>query len=93
LKKLGVKQHFALRDTSKDYAAIIAATFEQGHWRLAIWCSGGYSLARASQAVSNVGGALQGDAHRQARLALLETAEGVPVGNPWNIAHLRKFYP
>jgi hypothetical protein len=23
----------------------------------------------------------------------LETAEGVPVGNPWNIAHLRKFYP
>jgi hypothetical protein len=25
--------------------------------------------------------------------ALLETAEGVPVGNPWNIAHLRKFYP
>jgi transposase InsO family protein len=26
-------------------------------------------------------------------LARLETAEGVPVGNPWNIAHLRKFYP
>jgi hypothetical protein len=25
--------------------------------------------------------------------AQLETAEGVPVGNPWNIAHLRKFYP
>jgi hypothetical protein len=25
--------------------------------------------------------------------ARLETAEGVPVGNPWNIAHLRKFYP
>jgi hypothetical protein len=25
-------------------------------------------------------------------LARLETAEGVPVGNPWNIAHLRKFY-
>jgi hypothetical protein len=25
--------------------------------------------------------------------AHLETAEGVPVGNPWNIAHLRKFYP
>jgi hypothetical protein len=23
----------------------------------------------------------------------LEIAEGVPVGNPWNIAHLRKFYP
>jgi transposase InsO family protein len=23
----------------------------------------------------------------------LETIEGVPVGNPWNIAHLRKFYP
>jgi hypothetical protein len=23
----------------------------------------------------------------------LETTEGVPVGNPWNIAHLRKFYP
>jgi transposase InsO family protein len=22
-----------------------------------------------------------------------ETAEGMPVGNPWNIAHLRKFYP
>jgi hypothetical protein len=22
----------------------------------------------------------------------LETAEGMPVGNPWNIAHLRKFY-
>jgi hypothetical protein len=22
-----------------------------------------------------------------------ETAKGVPVGNPWNIAHLRKFYP
>jgi transposase InsO family protein len=25
--------------------------------------------------------------------ARLETAEGIPVGNPWNIAHLRKFYP
>jgi hypothetical protein len=25
--------------------------------------------------------------------AWLETVEGVPVGNPWNIAHLRKFYP
>jgi hypothetical protein len=25
--------------------------------------------------------------------AWLETTEGVPVGNPWNIAHLRKFYP
>jgi hypothetical protein len=25
--------------------------------------------------------------------AWLEIAEGVPVGNPWNIAHLRKFYP
>jgi transposase InsO family protein len=23
----------------------------------------------------------------------LETAEGMSVGNPWNIAHLRKFYP
>jgi hypothetical protein len=23
----------------------------------------------------------------------LETVEGVSVGNPWNIAHLRKFYP
>jgi hypothetical protein len=22
----------------------------------------------------------------------LETTEGVPVGNPWNIAHVRKFY-
>jgi hypothetical protein len=25
--------------------------------------------------------------------ARLETAEGEPVGNPWNIAYLRKFYP
>jgi transposase InsO family protein len=25
--------------------------------------------------------------------ARLETTEGVSVGNPWNIAHLRKFYP
>jgi hypothetical protein len=25
--------------------------------------------------------------------ARLETAEGVPVGNSWNIAHLQKFYP
>jgi transposase InsO family protein len=25
--------------------------------------------------------------------ARLETAEGVSVGNPWNIAHLQKFYP
>jgi hypothetical protein len=23
----------------------------------------------------------------------LETVESVLVGNPWNIAHLRKFYP
>jgi hypothetical protein len=23
----------------------------------------------------------------------LETAKGVPVVNPWHIAHLRKFYP
>jgi hypothetical protein len=26
-------------------------------------------------------------------MARLETAKGIPVGNPWNIAHLRKFYP
>jgi hypothetical protein len=26
-------------------------------------------------------------------LARLETAEGVPMGNPWNIDLLRKFYP
>jgi hypothetical protein len=25
--------------------------------------------------------------------AWLETAEGVPVGNPWNIAQMQKFYP
>jgi hypothetical protein len=25
--------------------------------------------------------------------ARLEIAEGMPVGNPWNIAHLQKFYP
>jgi hypothetical protein len=25
--------------------------------------------------------------------ARLETAEGMLVGNPWNIAHLQKFYP
>jgi hypothetical protein len=25
--------------------------------------------------------------------ARLEIAEGVPVGNPWNRAHLRMFYP
>jgi hypothetical protein len=25
--------------------------------------------------------------------ARLETAEGVPVGNPWNIGNQRKFYP
>jgi hypothetical protein len=25
--------------------------------------------------------------------ARLKATEGVPVGNPWNIAHLRKFYP
>jgi hypothetical protein len=25
--------------------------------------------------------------------ARLETTEGVPMRNPWNIAHLRKFYP
>jgi hypothetical protein len=25
--------------------------------------------------------------------ARLETTEGVPVRNTWNIAHLRKFYP
>ena len=23
----------------------------------------------------------------------LETEDGIPVKNPWNIAHLRKFYP
>jgi hypothetical protein len=25
--------------------------------------------------------------------ALLETAEGISVGNSWNMNHLRKFYP
>jgi hypothetical protein len=30
LKKLGAKQRFALRGTSKDFAATIAAMFEQG---------------------------------------------------------------
>jgi hypothetical protein len=25
--------------------------------------------------------------------AWLETTEGMPVANPWNIAHLKKFYP
>jgi hypothetical protein len=48
LKKLGDKQRFMLQDTSRDYTAIIAATFKQGLWRSAIWCLGGYSLARAS---------------------------------------------
>jgi hypothetical protein len=47
LKKLGAKQRFTLRGTSRDYATTIATMFEQGLWRLAIWCSRGYSLARA----------------------------------------------
>jgi hypothetical protein len=47
LKKLGAKQRFMLRGTSRDYATTIAAIFEPGLWRSAIWCSGGYSLARA----------------------------------------------
>jgi hypothetical protein len=38
-------------------------------------------------------GPLQGDAHRQPGSAGVETAEGMPVGNPWNIGHLRRFYP
>jgi hypothetical protein len=46
-KKLGAKQRFAPRGTSKDYAATIVAMFGQGLWRSAIWCWGGYSLARA----------------------------------------------
>ena len=25
--------------------------------------------------------------------ARLETEDGIPVANPWNIQHLRKFYP
>ena len=25
--------------------------------------------------------------------ARLETQDGIPVKNPWNIMHLRKFYP
>jgi hypothetical protein len=37
-KKLGAKQRFAPRGTSKDYAATIAAMFEQGLWRSVIWC-------------------------------------------------------
>jgi hypothetical protein len=46
LKKPGVKQRFTLQDTSRACAATIAATLEQGLWRSAIWCSGGYSLTR-----------------------------------------------
>jgi hypothetical protein len=38
LKKLGAKRHFALRGTSRDFAATIAAMFEQELWRSAIWC-------------------------------------------------------
>jgi hypothetical protein len=37
LKNLGAKQRFALRGTSRDFAATIAAMFEQELWRLAIW--------------------------------------------------------
>jgi hypothetical protein len=47
LKKLDAKQRFALRGTSRGFAATIAAMFEQELWRSAIWCSEGYSLARA----------------------------------------------
>jgi hypothetical protein len=36
LKKLGAKQRFALRGTSRDFTATIAAMFEQGLWRWAI---------------------------------------------------------
>jgi hypothetical protein len=36
-----------LRGTSRDFATTTAAMFEQGLWRSAIWCSEGYSLARA----------------------------------------------
>jgi transposase InsO family protein len=38
LKKLGAKQRFTPRGTSKDYAATIAAMFEQGLWRSVTWC-------------------------------------------------------
>jgi transposase InsO family protein len=48
LEEAQCQEHFALQDTSRDYAAIIATTFEQGLWGSAIYCSGGYSLARAS---------------------------------------------
>jgi transposase InsO family protein len=37
-KKLGAKQRFTPRGTSKDYAATIAAMFGQGLWRSAVWC-------------------------------------------------------
>jgi hypothetical protein len=36
LKNLGAKRCFALRGTSRDFAATIAAMFEQELWRLAI---------------------------------------------------------
>jgi hypothetical protein len=38
LKNLGAKRRFALRGTSRDFTATIAAMFEQELWRLAIWC-------------------------------------------------------
>jgi hypothetical protein len=92
LKKLGAKQRFALRGTSRDFyhsRHVRARTLEVGdlvlkrilsreglHKLSPIW-EGPFKVTHIARPGS----------------AWLETAEGVPVGNPWNISHLRKFYP
>jgi hypothetical protein len=73
-------------------AATTAAMFEQGRWRSAM-------LRRilSREGLHKLSPMWEGPFKVTyiARLgsARLETAEGVPVGNPWNTAHLRKFYP
>jgi hypothetical protein len=85
LKRLGVRRHFMLQDTSRACTAMIALDdlvlrrilSREGLHKLSPMREGPFKVMHIARPSS----------------VWLETVEDVPVGNPWNIAHLRKFYP
>jgi hypothetical protein len=93
-KNLGAKPRSTPQGTSKDYARyhsrhVRARTLEVGDLVLRTILSreGLHKLSPMWEGPFKVMHIARPGSAR------LETAEGVPVGNPWNIAHLQKFYP
>jgi transposase InsO family protein len=92
-------------EEARCQAALHAARYQQGlrryhsrHVRartleVSDLCSGGYSLEGLHKLSPMWEGPFKVMHITRLGSTRMETIEGVPVGNPWNIAHLRKFYP